>query len=142
MNTLLLTAAGLENLPNLSRPLAFVGVFDDSRARLQAMQVYSRMFNAFCDEFDFECDWCSFEQLNQTRAAEEAATMAAKADMVAFAVANAGELPKHMKLWIEMWLAKRTNNECALIAIAGVERKQGIATAFQTYLEGIAHQVG
>lgn len=142
MNALLINAADLEHLPDLARPISCVGLFDDSSAKAQAIEIHSRVFNILRAEFQFECDWWSFEQLGQARLADEAATIAARADMVLFAVANADDLPRKIKLWIEMWLAKRTSQDGALIAIAGVANTPKSATGVQTYLEKIAREVG
>ncbi len=143
MNALLLKPADLKLLPDVAKPFSVFAAFDDSLARRKAIQIYSRLVEQFAADFDFDCGWWSFDQLNQTYIAEEAARVAAQADLVIIAAAGSEDLPSHIKLWIEMWLAKKGVQETALVVTIGVTtRQEHPMTAAHAYLAKVAHQVG
>lgn len=141
MNMLLLKPAEQEMFCDVAKPFSVVVAYDDSLANRKAMEIYSRLLEQFGNDFDFDCGCWSFEQLRPTYMAQEAASVAAHADMVIIGSANGEVLPGHVKLWIEMWLAAKDDHETALVAMIGVKNMQEkAATPAHIYLEQVARQ--
>src|SRR4051812_8543024 len=65
----------------------------------------------FCDQLaghrsDFHLDltWWSFGFLEQPVMAHDAARRAGDSELIVFALEPGGDLPQHVKLWIDAWL--------------------------------------
>jgi hypothetical protein len=129
-------------LTDTTKSFSVVLAFDDPRARQKAIQVCSNLKKEFGAEFDFQCRQWRFADLEPTNQAEDAARVASGADMVIFACSNE-KLPDKIRLWIEMWLAKKATQETALVALIGTSNPQGRpATPAHAYLEQVARQTG
>jgi hypothetical protein len=143
MKSLLRQPTEFELLTDFSKPFIVVVAFDDCVARRKATQIYSGLMKQFGDDCIFESDWRQFDELRETPAAEQAARMAAHADLVMIVAASRDDLPDHMKLWIEMWLARKGDQETALAAMIGVQKKlPRPATPAHAYLERVANETG
>ena len=125
-----------------AKPFSIVVVFDDLAARQKAVQVYSRILRHFGDDFDFECNLWPFDELGPHGRGQEAAGVAASADMIVFASTNE-TLPDAIKLWIEMWLAKKGSQETSVVAMIGTPNSQERpSTPGHVYLETVSRQTG
>jgi hypothetical protein len=143
MKDLLLDALESQQPPCLEERVSLAVIYDNLLAQRQAMEVCSRLVQQLGEEFEFDTDCWSFEQVSQAGIAEEAASHAADADILIVAVAEAEQLPNSLKLWIEMWLARKTDWDTALVALTGVTPEPGTApSAAQEYLKRIASEVG
>src|SRR6185295_2535741 len=143
MKSLVHHPADIELPPDSTKPFLVMVVFDDCAAQKKATQIYSGLVKQFGDDFAIESDWCRFDELRETTAAERAARIAAHADLVMFVAAGQDDLPDHIKLWIEMWMARKENRETALVAMIGVTKKQPRpSTPAHAYLERVATQTG
>lgn len=142
MNALLTKPAGLKLLGDGAKPFTAVVVYDDSPGRSNADRLYSWLIGEFRDEFDFDSRWWSFEQLSQTRTAEDAASVIREADMVIISTASE-DLPRRAQLWIETCLAGKGEQDMALVALIGTANPQkGSSTPAHAYLERVAQQIG
>jgi hypothetical protein len=143
MKSLLQQPTELELLPDFAKPFTVMVAFDDCLARRKATQIYSNLVKQFGEDFVFESDWRPFDDLRRPDVAEQAARMAGRADLVMVVAAARDELPDHIKLWIEMWLARKGDQETALVAMIGVPEKQPRpVTPAHAYLERVAQQTG
>ena len=143
MKSLLQQPSELELPADFAKPFIVVVAFDDCLARRKATQIHSSLVKQFGEDVVFESDWRRFDDLRETSTAEQAARVAAHADLVMIVAATRDELPDHIKLWIEMWLAKRCDQETALVAMIGVPEKQPRpATPAHAYLERVARETG
>jgi len=87
--------------------------------------------------------WWSFEQLSEKIHADDAAAKAAAADLVVFSVSTSGDLPDHVKLWIEKWVANRNDREGALVCLVSVPKTPAyLASLKEIYLRHTAHRAG
>src|SRR5262249_17960024 len=68
-------------------------------------------------EFEINSDLWKFELLNLPQLGERAALEAAQADMIIISTRGTGELPAHVKKWIERWLPQKTGGQSALVAL-------------------------
>ena len=150
MNALLLEPAELKLLSDVAKPYSLVVVFDDLVARQEAVQIYSHLVKIYSrlakrgrDDFDIECNWWQFDDLTQNKQGAEAAKVAGHADMVMIVCAKSEELPSSIKVWVEMWLAKKGEQDTALVAMVGVANRQNRpTTAVHSYLEHVARETG
>jgi len=129
-------------LTDPAKPFSIVVAFDDHTARQKAVQVYSRLLRHFGDDFDFDCNMWPFDELGANGHGLEAARVAASADMIVFASTNE-TLPDAIKLWIEMWLAKKGSQETSVVAMIGTPNPQERpSTPGHVYLETVSRQTG
>lgn len=132
--------SGMENRPAGS----VLVLYENPSAREQAA--------GFCDELVRPpgmaarsiINWCSFEQLAVPQNADELLRAAVYADLLAFAVTPAGDLPEAIKLWTERWLAGRGEREGSLVGLILEEggRQLGVAGLKEIYLRHLAHRAG
>ena len=120
-----------------------VVVYEDDRAREEAVRFCDEMVRQYWTTHDFEVSWCSFEMLGETAAAMEAAGKAAAADLLIFATAPEGEMPAAVKDWIKVWLSRRGDREGALVGLmgSGAEMSGGREDK-HAYLRNVAHSGG
>ena len=142
MNALLTKPAGLKLLGDGAKPFTAVVAYDDSLGRSYADRLYSWLIEEFRDEIDFDSRWWSFEQLSQTRSAENAARATMEADMVIISTASE-DLPGYAKLWIENILAGKGEQDMVMVALIGMRNPQRESPVpAYTYLERVAQQAG
>jgi hypothetical protein len=142
MKALLCAAKERLLLPDTLKPFCVVVVFEGFEARRRAMVVEAHLIQQFEEEFVFETHEWRFDQLSPNDHGPEAARVAAAADLVIFA-SSKEELPNNIKLWIEMWLANRGEQETALAAIIGTPTPQAKPTTLaHLYLEKVANETG
>lgn len=90
-----------------------------------------------------EMDWWSFHSLGNSIPGTNAAVKAASADVIVFAMHAKGDLPDHIKWWIEAWLNKRGEREGALVGLlAREEPPYDMAPFREIYLRNIALRAG
>lgn len=132
--------SGMENQPTAS----VIVLYENPSAREQAV--------SFCEQLARQpgavgrpiINWYSFEHLSVPRNAEEVVRAAVFADMLAFAVTSAGDLPEEIKLWTEHWLTRRGDREGSLVGLILNEsaRPPGDACLKEIYLRHLAHRAG
>src|SRR4051812_34396959 len=93
-----------QNLKNGAEKNQRVGsvviLYESLGAREQAVRV--------CEKFaGLKVNWYSFEDLAVPPSKEEAAELAAEADVLALALTPSGDLPTPIKLWMENGLRRR-----------------------------------
>jgi nucleotide-binding universal stress UspA family protein len=90
-----------------------------------ALTVCSRVFRRIERAFDVHAFWWSFDSLGQPEALEQAATVAARADMIFCSLYAAEELPTTLKPWADRWLARTEQTGSALVALLKTTRPIG-----------------
>src|SRR5262249_38672703 len=84
---------------------------------LRAREMSERLATRLHSEFEMSSEVWKFELLNHPQLRQQAANEAAVADMIIMAMRRAGELPPHVKHWIESWLPQRRGGAAALVAL-------------------------
>jgi len=91
---------------------------------------------------EVEMKWWPFQMLGEQAPADDAAQMAARADIVVFAMNSTGDLPEEIKRWIERWLNKRGEREGAVVGLLNREDPHEMASFRQIYLRHAARRAG
>jgi hypothetical protein len=118
-----------------------VVIYEEPSIRERAVQFCERL--AEQEKFSvMEMNWWSFQLLNQTDLAADAAQKAASADVVIFAMGARGDLPDEIKLWIEKWLNKRGEREGALVGLLNRDDGYDMASFREIYLRHTARRAG
>jgi hypothetical protein len=90
-----------------------VVIYETAPARDRATQ--------FCRQLSehqaFDIDWYLFDVLGEAGSATHAAHKASLADLVLFSMTFNGDLPREVKLWIEIWLGQRREREGAIVGL-------------------------
>ena len=107
---------------------------------------------SYCEEFTKQSgaaaepgvSWYSFDSLRVPAKSAEAVKHAVMADLIIFTVTAAGDLPREVKLWTEIWLGKRGEREGALVGLVfGVQANPcQVACLKEVYLRHLAHRAG
>jgi hypothetical protein len=118
-------------------------VCEDNAARQHALRSQAGLGLEDAKPKDKSAGWWLFEQLSVKAHAGEAAAKAAAADLVVFSVSTTGDLPGHVKLWIEMWIANRKDREGALVCLVSHPHSPAyLASLKEIYLRHTAHRAG
>ncbi|ODU25109.1 MAG: hypothetical protein ABS95_00750 [Verrucomicrobia bacterium SCN 57-15] len=102
-----------QSKPSLSIAIAYA----DSLTRRIAKGVCYRIIRRIHHAFDVRAFFWSFEALGQSDTLEQAATVAAGADMILYSVHGADELPAVASIWADRWLARTGQPNGALVAL-------------------------
>jgi hypothetical protein len=113
-------------------------LFEDDRARRDAVKLCDAVINRFWTDHEFEVSWCPFESLTDPEAAQDSLTKATRADLLI--VAAGDHLPREIKSWIDQWVRQRGEREGALIDVRGCTETAPCDT--QLFLRTIAHRAG
>jgi hypothetical protein len=89
-----------------------------------------------------EMTWCPFQSLASSDLAADVLQSAVRADVLIFAMDSRGDLPKDIKLWIELWLNKRGEREGALVGLLQREEPHEMASFREIYLRHAARRAG
>ena len=121
--------------PELIEPSRVFVLYENAAAREHALRATRDLAIAH---------WWSFARLaGSPRAAEDASSKAATADMVVFAITPAGDLPGEIKLWIETWISRRSEREGVIVGLVSRRESPGeIACLKEIYLRHTAHRAG
>ena len=88
-------------------------------------------------------DHYSFEALSDAANAEAAARRAESAALVVFALTPGGELPPHVKRWIENWIGCRGEREGAIVGLVHHSAVWSeVASLKEIYLRHVALRAG
>jgi hypothetical protein len=124
-------------------PLGVLVIYEDFPARLRIQHVYWMLMRELSDEFNFDCSWYGFQDLEIPRSAARASAAAANADLILFSVDLETELPPAVKSWIESWIGVKAAQDAALAALLNnVHRRNKRRMPIWKYLSGIAQRAG
>jgi hypothetical protein len=128
---------------DLKQRKQIVVVYEDGAAREYAVRSAPHLVESHPLETSTVVEWWSFARLSESEGAGEAAISAAAADLLIFVVSPAGDLPEELKLWIENWIARRSEREGTIIGMmAGSASPGEIACLKEIYLRHVAHRAG
>ena len=120
-----------------------VVVYEDNRAREEAVRFCDELVKRYWASHDFEVSWCSFETLGETVPALDAAEKAAAAGLLVFATVPEGEMPATVRDWIKIWLSRRGDREGLLVGLMGsVTEAGGGKEDKHAFLRSVAHSGG
>jgi hypothetical protein len=124
-------------------PLGIVVIYEDFPARIRIQQVYWMLMRELSNEFDFECSWYGYDDLQNPRRAASAKAAAANADLILFSVDVESEPPPNVKTWVESWIGTKAAQDAALAALlnSGRRRKRHRMPVWN-YLNDIAQRAG
>jgi hypothetical protein len=132
-----------ETVVTPSAPLGIIVVYEDFPARLRIQHVYWMLMRELAHEFDFECSWYGFDDLQNARAASSARAAAAGADLILFSVNIDTDPPPAVKTWIESWIGTKAAQDAALAALLnGAKRRHRRRVPIWNYLSQIAQRAG
>src|ERR1039457_89077 len=119
-------------------------LYENLAAREQAVRFCEQLTAHSADEPQPSVKWCSFESLRKAGNSNKAATVAAQAELIIFAITFTGDLPEEIKVWTESWLSKRGEREGALVGLVlGHPSKPWEAAGLkEIYLRHLAHRAG
>ncbi len=98
-------------------PINIAIAYADRLTHRIALTVCSRVFRRVQRAFDVRAIWLSFDSLGQPGALEQAATVAARADMIFCSLYADAEPPSALKPWADRWLARTGRTRSALVAL-------------------------
>src|SRR5258708_5288461 len=119
-----------------------VVVYEDSQCRDEAVKFCDLLVNRFWPTNGFEICWCSFANLQESKAAADSAEKATKAPLILFVTRPQGELPIDVVLWIQKWSSKRAEREGVLVGLLDPGTSSGIPEDKHIYLRNVAHRAG
>lgn len=126
-----------DSLPRNAKPGFQVAlIYEDAEAGTQARRFYEKLERHFEHEFAFSQHMWNFAVLGLEEVREEAAGLAAKADLVVLSLCGDAELPEEIKAWIEGWL-ERASHKPALVALSE-DPKHPVANRVQDFLHDAA----
>ena len=124
-------------------PLGIVVVYEDFPARIRIQHVYWMLARELSGEFEFECSWYGFSDLQNPRAAASASAAAANADLIFFSVNGETEPPPAVKAWVESWIGVKAAQDAALAALLNsAKRRNKRRMPIWSYLSRIAQRAG
>ena len=130
------TVAALE----ASEGLNITVVYQDALTRQWACQTCQRTA-ALVGPERLNITWWKTVFLNHPEVFVEAVGAAAPADILAFSVYGAAELPPELLAWIDAWLPRRQQRPGALLALIGVaEEADSQAAATREYLRAVTRK--
>jgi hypothetical protein len=103
-------------------PINIAIVYADRLTHRIAVTVCSRVFRRIQRAFNVHAFWWSSDSLWQPEALEQAAAVAAKADVIFCSLYAADELPPSLKAWSDRWLARAERTGGALAALLKTTR--------------------
>jgi hypothetical protein len=106
-------ALAAESKPPINLAIAYA----DSPTRRIAKGVCYRIIRRINRAFDVRAFFWSFDALGQPETLEQAAAIAARADMIFYSVHAAEELPGVARTWADRWLARTGQPNGALVAL-------------------------
>ena len=114
-----------------------VVIFENDRARNDAVRFSDSLVERFWSKYDFEIGWWSYESLAEPQGARHAAEAVREADLVIFAASKEGSMPAELREWIESWAEQRGEREGALIDLIASDPECGEK---HFYLREVAHR--
>jgi hypothetical protein len=128
------TYFGLRRKPTFKTVVAY----EDSETGRHARNVCDYLIKRLAPDCQFIGKMWGFDLLRLPECRELAAKGAANADVVILSSHGEGDLPGHVKAWIELWLQEKGNPQ-ALVALCDRPYVQtGRTWSIQDYLEGVA----
>jgi hypothetical protein len=122
--------------------LAVMVIYENTKAREAAVAFCDRLVEKFWAHAGFEVSWWSLALLAEAGPARQAAEKAVAADLIVFAAPPEGDLPLHVRAWIEGWLPQRGEREGALVGLIEGTTQAGELTDKHFYLRRLAHRLG
>ena len=130
----------------MKTPWSVIVVYEDAATREEAVKFCDGLVEQFWKQNELELSWWSFDLLQHAPYARQAAQQAIEASLIIFAVRPEGEMPEHLRAWIETWVGQRTEFEGALIglmdAVAGLNSVQPDKPDKHVLLRNVAHRGG
>jgi hypothetical protein len=133
------TKTGVEKKPGCS----VVVLFEDGKARQQAMTFCDHLVERFWSRQEFRVDWWDFAALRNPAHTHDILDKALEADVIVFATNPAGNLPEAFHDWIESWIPLRAEREGAVVGLMdpGSRVTEYCPPKF-AYLRNAAHRAG
>jgi hypothetical protein len=118
-------------------------IYEDAESQETAMTFCDCLVQRFWTQFGFDVSWWPFDLLSDRGPALDAASRAARADLIVFAAKPTSDIPAHLKAWAEGWLRERQDREGTLVCLAaGGEDASSPSAATEIYLRHLAHRAG
>lgn len=115
-----------------------LALYENAQARQLAVQFCDGLVQRFWTEFGFELNWCAWSELSS-----EVGQRAREAGLIIVALGGRGNIPLHIKDWLELTLQNRAEREGVLVGLPGLELGcDPEAAATQMYLRKLAHHAG
>lgn len=120
-----------------------VVVYENAETRETAMAFCDRLVERFWNKFEFDVSWWSFDLLEHRESTREASEKAVEAALVVFATRPEGEMPRHVRAWVERWLPRRGDREGAVVGLVGPGAgERGLMEDRPLYLRSVALRAG
>lgn len=94
-----------------------VVAYEDSATREEAAKFCDVLEARFHGQCKVNITWWAYSSIEAPDQALNAADQATAADLIVFAARPEGEMPKHIKSWVEGWLQRRQGREGALVGL-------------------------
>jgi hypothetical protein len=120
-----------------------VVVFEDGKARQEAVAFCDRMVERFWQDQELRVDWWDFNSLRDPGQVHDLFQRAIEADVVVFATKPHGNLPEEFRTWVEHWIPLRADREGVVVGLAdpGSGLSEYCPPKF-VYLRAAAHRAG
>lgn len=118
-----------------------VVAYEDSATREEAAKFCDALEARFHGQCKMNITWWAYSSIEAAEEATNAADQAVGADLIVFAARPEGDVPRHVKSWLEGWLQRRQGREGALVGL--LEQAPGAFSPpapCYVYLRAAAHR--
>jgi hypothetical protein len=127
----------------IQAPFNVVMVYEDFAAGKHAKETYDYLVHQLGRDFEFSNQMWKFDVLGNSKMNEMAVKDALMADLIIISTHGAGELPAHVKSWIEHWVTLKVNAMALVSLVADPSSGETFESAsIRDYLQGIARRAG
>jgi len=123
--------------------IAVVVLFEDGKAREEAVKFCDRMMDRLWARQEFRVDWWEFASFRNPSHVHEVLSQATEADVIVFATASHTEFPQELHQWVESWVPLRSEREGVVVGLhdPGAHMIELCPPKF-VYLRTAAHRAG
>jgi len=117
-----------------------VALSEDESGRERAKKFCNALMDRFWTQYEFEVSWFTFADLADMKRSTASAHEAGQTDMVIVACSAESQMPTDVQLWVEQWIAHRSDREGCLVGL--VESPANLCSGRETYLRNVARRGG
>jgi hypothetical protein len=126
-----------------TRPFGLVIIYDQESAQREARRLIERLLRNCMPTLDVHCDALSFCEITHAELQAETIELARDCDVLVLATINRAVATPGVAQWLDLWLARRTAKQTALVSLAGPGGSASNADgSLHEHLWGIAERHG
>jgi hypothetical protein len=114
----------------------------DQAAFLQAKKVEDQVQRLCGNQMAVSCAWWNFALLRHDRLRDNALMEAAESEMIVISLSASGEMPSHVKAWLESWPVRPQAGQAALVTLLPGKKMMSGPQSHVAWLRRIAEDRG